>query len=104
MGGNFTNYPTLNGSELIDLFRHGNSVTGGYFWIVILAMTYFVLFVTLMRIRPLRDSFAVTSWITGIFAMLLWALQLIGGNIMMVFALLMIVGLIAIWMRGENEY
>jgi uncharacterized membrane protein len=101
--GNFTRYAVYNGSDLLDMFRYGNIVTGDLFGIVIVFMAFLVIFMTVGRTRSSKDAFAVSSFTCAIFAILLWIGQVLKESFMIVFVLLLLVGIVTLWMRGDNE-
>ena len=101
--GNFTRYPTYNGSNLLDFFAYGNETTANYFWLLMIIMAYIIIFMTVSKNRGTKDAFGITSFICGIFAILLWAGGLLIESHMIIFVLLLLISIVLLWQRGDNE-
>lgn len=81
--------PSINQS--LDVITYANNIVDGWLCILFLVVAMVILIINFrMRQYKLSDCFMGASFITTILAALMWAMSLVGGNIITIFVILLI--------------
>lgn len=72
-------FPAPNATNLVELFQHPNTVTGGMFWNLILLAIFMVAYLALSSVKNANTSnvFAGSGFLTGISASFMFILGFI---------------------------
>jgi len=83
-------YPE-NVTSFVSLFEYGNQVTSDLFMFMVIIAIWFVIFMTLGMQRAER-SFAVASFVCFVFATFMFAMNLVGFIVILLFVILSAIG------------
>lgn len=91
MVANYT-LPSSSNQTIIDLMHYDNSITGGFFGIVILIIVFFIFFLSLIR-SGVEKAFASSSIITAISSYFLAGMSLLDPALAVIPTIMVIVSL-----------
>jgi len=96
-------YPAPNVTSVTSFLFYPNIVTGGWFWTMILAAIFIVLFIV-GKIFTTERAFAVASFVTLLAAVILRAIDFIGDMPVFISVALAIFGMIALRVAGSKDF
>jgi hypothetical protein len=86
-------YPNPNATDITGVLTYANTVTGGWFWVLIIISLFIMSFGVLIAYNDAKKSFAASSFLTTIFSMTLFILDLIQMNVLVITLLMSFAGL-----------
>lgn len=93
-----------NISTPLGIATYMNEATSGYFWGAMLFAIFAIILIGLNYRMDSKDAFATSAFICMIIAILMRTTELVQDGIMNLFAILAIIGVGLIWMRGRTTY
>lgn len=86
-------YANPNATDITGILTYANTVTGGWFWTLIVISVFVMSFGVLIARNDAKKSFAAASFLSTILSMILFVLDLIQMNIMVITILMSFAGL-----------
>lgn len=91
--------PNVNDTGFFGLASYTNTITDGFFWLIMLLIMWVVVFVNTIGYRPSR-AFTLASFLTGVSSIILAILDLISPTWM--YLLIVFIAIGALWMKFEE--
>jgi hypothetical protein len=85
--------PPSNTTSIFEIIRSVNADTGNYLGFFLLLSIFAIMFIS-MKNQPVEKSLGASSFITAIFAIILWNMNLINQNVWIASIFLASIGLI----------
>ncbi len=86
-------YAAPNATDMIGILEYTNTVTGGWFWTLIVISVFVMSFGVLISRNDSKKSFAAASFFSTIFSMILFVMDLIQMNVMVITILMSFAGI-----------
>jgi len=86
-------YAAPNATDIVGVLEYANTVTGHWFWTLIIIAVFVMSFGVLIARNDAKKSFAAASFFSTIFSMILFVLDLIQMNVMVITLLMSFAGL-----------
>jgi len=96
-------YATLNATTMLEVFAYANTVTGTWFWSMILASIFIITFGVLKVRNTMTDTLVASSWLSAILGMMLFVLSLISYQTLLIFLVLALGSAINLIMKKRNR-
>jgi len=86
-------YAAPNATDIMGVLNYANTVTGHWFWTLIIMSLFVMSFGVLIARNDAKKSFAAASFFSTIFSMILFVMDLIEMNVMALTLLMSFAGL-----------
>ena len=86
-------YAAPNATDIVGILTYSNTVTGGWFWALIVIALFVMSFGVLIARNDAKKAFAAASFFSSIFSMILFVLDLVQTNVLVISLLMSFAGL-----------